>query len=199
MPWKKCSTCGKDHFARPLQLRVGQGKYCSWACRPATRTTHGMSNTRLHRIWHGIKRRCYDPSFKSYNNYGGRGIKVCRAWVDDFMSFYKWSINSGYEDQLEIDRKDNNKGYSPKNCRWTTRTNNNLNRRKSKGFSSKYIGVCWIVKNKKWKASITVAKKDYIIGYYSNEIEAAKARDSYCKEHFPNIATLNFPNDNHIL
>lgn len=81
---------------------------------------HGQYNTRLYNIWKHMKSRCNNPKDAKYANYGGRGIKVCEEWVY-FTGFYKWSMSNGYEDNLEIDRIDNDGDYEPGNCRWTTR------------------------------------------------------------------------------
>lgn len=91
--------------------------------------THKLSNTKLYRVYYGIKQRCYNPKVKNYYNYGGRGIVMCNEWENDFRSFYDWAIKSGYKDGLTIDRIDNNKGYSPDNCRWVTYKVNLRNKR----------------------------------------------------------------------
>ena len=94
---------------------------------------HGLSNTRLHRIWHSMYCRCYYKSTNQYKNYGGKGIKVCEEWkhIEGFVNFYNWAMANGYRDDLTLDRIDNEKNYSPQNCRWVTykqqcrnRTNN---------------------------------------------------------------------------
>ncbi len=64
--------------------------------------------------------RCYDKNSDKYHNYGGRGIFVCDEWRKDKSYFYEWSIKNGYKDHLTIDRINNDQGYNPNNCRWTS-------------------------------------------------------------------------------
>lgn len=92
--------------------------------------SHGQSNTRLYRIWAGIKTRCYNKNTASYKDYGGRGITVCDEWLN-FKSFYDWAIN-GYSKKLSLDRIDNNLGYFPENCRWSTNKEQCNNNRKTR-------------------------------------------------------------------
>lgn len=90
--------------------------------------THGLSNTRIYTIWVDMKRRCNDTRNKAFNRYGAKGIKVCKEWNENFMSFYLWSMENGYDDSLSIDRIDNDKGYEPGNCRWADRVTQSTNR-----------------------------------------------------------------------
>lgn len=93
--------------------------------------THGKSNTRLYRIWSGMKERCYREKHMWYENYGGRGIAICDEWLNDFQSFYDWAMNNGYQDHLTIDRIDSDRNYESSNCRWVTEKEQQNNLRKT--------------------------------------------------------------------
>lgn len=94
------------------------------------------SKLRIYRIFVGMHSRCEHISNTHYENYGGRGISVCKEWSgkDGFFYFYKWSMESGYSNELSIDRIDNEKGYCPENCRWVTMKEQIDNRRTSLKF-----------------------------------------------------------------
>ena len=87
-----------------------------------------MSKTRIHGIWMKMRGRCRHSYGKDIKVYQGRNITVCDEWNKDFMSFYNWSMENGYNDDLTIDRIDNEKGYSPENCRWITNAEQQLNK-----------------------------------------------------------------------
>lgn len=130
----KCN-CGKEKVVTQQSLTSG-AKSCGCSrIGNKNGVKHNLYNTRLSRIWHSMYCRCNYPSTNQYKNYGGKGIKVCEEWCgrEGFLNFYNWAINNGYQDTLTLDRIDNNKDYTPHNCRWLTqkeqanhRTNNKI-------------------------------------------------------------------------
>lgn len=124
--WECLCDCGNTTFVQTHNLKRGRTKSCG--CAKYVKK-HGLVKTRIYRIWGRMKARCYNPNEKSFKNYGGRGITICDEWLNDFSSFYNWSMQNGYSDSLEIDRINNDLGYSPSNCRWITHQEQQYNKR----------------------------------------------------------------------
>jgi hypothetical protein len=93
---------------------------------------HDGPYARLYTIWRGMRRRCHVKTCSMYPTYGARGIAVCDEWRGSYIRFKEWALGNGYESHLQIDRRDNERGYSPENCRWVTCKVNLDNRRNSK-------------------------------------------------------------------
>ena len=113
--------CGNETICRLPNLKSGTTKSCGCYRKFVSsnrRDCHHLQNTRIYRIWCGMKRRCYNKHNEHFDRYGGRGIIVCDEWKTDFMNFYDWAMSNGYDDKLSIDRINNEGNYEPSNCRW---------------------------------------------------------------------------------
>ena len=113
--------CGNEIICRLPNLKSGTTKSCGCYRKFVSsnrRDCHHLQNTRIYRIWCGMKRRCYNKHNEHFDRYGGRGIIVCDEWKTDFMNFYDWAMSNGYDDKLSIDRINNEGNYEPSNCRW---------------------------------------------------------------------------------
>lgn len=128
--WKCQCRCGNLTEVTAYRLTSGTTKSCGCLQKEklAKRNfKHGGTYTRLYQIWHDMKERTENSNNKRWERYGGRGIKICKAW-QDFKEFEKWALTNGYNDKLTIERIDNDKGYEPENCKWETVRKQNRNK-----------------------------------------------------------------------
>tara|TARA_R110000744_G_C19241741_1_gene549346 strand:+ start:161 stop:811 length:651 start_codon:yes stop_codon:yes gene_type:complete len=186
--WYCICNCG--NYCTRSQKYLKSGETTSCGCNIAVaNTTHGFSKTPIYKVWNSMLQRCGNTKNAGYANYGGRGITVCDSW-SKFENFYS-DMGSSYIKGLQLDRTDNDKGYSKDNCRWVTRSENALNCRKGVGASSKYRGVYWSKKASKWMSCLSYDKKQVYLGIFTDELQAARIYDNFVLENnYPHI--LNF-------
>lgn len=149
-----------------------------------------LSQKRLRHIYNKMRQRCLNVKNKDYHYYGGRGITISKKW-ETLEAFRKWAYENGYNDSSSLDRKNNEQGYTPENCRWTTKTVQCINRRKFKNSKSNHIGVS--KDGKIWVARLGYKGKRYYLGAYKNEEAAAFAYNVASK-----IYHKEFKNENKI-
>ena len=119
-----------------------------------------------------MKTRCYSKADYHYEWYGERGISICDEWLNDFMTFYVWAIESGWKKGLEIDRTDNDGNYNPSNCKFVTKTENLKNTREiTKANTSWYRNIGM------WRNKYRVIVKGKHIGMFKTIEDAIIARN----------------------
>ena len=176
----QCQYCDETFEAIFRSISSGNTKSCGCLCKG--QPTHGLTYNKFYKTWHNMIRRCNNPKNKSYKNYGGRGITVCEDWMD-VINFVTWcDLTYPNIEGYTLDRIDNNKGYSPDNCTWSSRTMQNINRRMQVTNTSGYNGISWNKKNSNWKAVIGIATKKVYIGTFPTVQEAVLARNNYIIE-----------------
>lgn len=125
-----CAFLGVPHACVSSAYKRGKEYFGFNIIKPITEQ-ETYRNKKLHRVWDGIKERCNNKNCSTYKYYGERGINICEEWME-YLNFAKWAFKNGYRDGLTIDRIDNDKGYSPDNCRWVTKKIQANNTRRNK-------------------------------------------------------------------
>lgn len=193
----KCS-CGKEFVCSKRHIDKNVTKSCGCYQKKRASETfkkHGASYSILYTAYRHMKERIFNPNNKRFSHYGGRGITICKEWLDDFLNFERWALDNGWKQGLSLDRIDVDGNYEPSNCRWTNTTVQNRNTQKlRKNNLSGYRGVSEVKRANgeyRYTSSITVNWKNISIGTFDTAIEAAKARDKYIIENELEH-TLNF-------
>jgi len=122
----ECVKCKKHIRTSFYSESIRKSDLCRSCLNIKNKTTHGQAKSPEWNTWMEIKRRCFNAKCKSYKYYGGKGIKVCDEWVNNYEQFFK-DMGKKPFNNYSIDRIDSDKNYSPDNCRWadiSTQSNN---------------------------------------------------------------------------
>lgn len=121
--------CGNVTEANIQNVKRGHTSSCGCYANELlkNRAKHRLLSHPLYKIWQGIKNRCYNPNNKDWKNYGERGVRMCAEWLNDFVAFYNWALNNGWQKGLYIDKDIKAKElgmealvYSPERCLFIT-------------------------------------------------------------------------------
>ena len=129
--WDCVCDCGKSVVVSGNNLKNGHTKSCGCFARERSKesaTKHNMCESRLCKEWYRMLNRGSNTKWPEAHRYALRGITVCEEWKNSFEAFKEWSLSNGYDDTLSLDRIDNDKGYSPENCRWADRKTQGRNK-----------------------------------------------------------------------
>ena len=177
----ECPYCRKEFECIVQSVKSGSTKSCG-CFTTKLNTTHGISQNKFYNTWKHMVDRCTNPKIKAYKDYGGRGISVCEEWLN-IRNFVDWcDLTHPNMEGYTLDRINNDKGYSPENCRWADRSTQGTNQRMKSNNTSGYIGVRYYIQTNSWVARITVNNILKHIGYYETIEEAVQARDNYIIE-----------------
>lgn len=127
----RCLICGKEKLIDKYKIETLKSCGCTRHIKhPGDKSvTHGDSKTNLYKRWLGIRKRCNDLS---YEDYGGRGIKICEEWDTNYLAFKEWSLANGFEKNLTIERIEVNGDYTPENCKWIPKAEQSKNTRRNR-------------------------------------------------------------------
>lgn len=169
-----CPECNSEFTVDNTQ-RNKQREMC-FSCLKESCVTNKY--TRLYNIWKGMRSRVNSTNPRKERSYKAKNITVCDEW-SIFETFKDWALANGYADELTIDRRDNDLGYNPGNCRWVGAAIQSANTRQLFAHNtSSYRGVSEYALGR-FHSYIGVDNNRITIGYYETAIEAAKARDTY--------------------
>ena len=174
----ECAYCGSEFETIAYKIKSGHTRSCGCLRGDA----HGLTSNIFYHTWSNMCRRCNNPTNGKFKHYGARGIKVCDEWLD-IKNFIAWAeLTHPNIRGVTLDRIDNDKGYSPENCRWADATTQMINQRMKKNNTSGYIGVSWRKDINKWTVRLRTEIRYECLGHFDDLMGAVIFRDNYIIE-----------------
>ena len=181
--WNCQCECGGSAITTSSNLRTGHAISCGCAVKELM-TTHGMYKSPEYKAYMGMKERCYLKGGQRYASYGGRGITICARWLESFENFYT-DMGERPTSDHSIDRINNDGNYELSNCKWSTRSEQGVNKCLAKANTSGATGVVWHKQNQNWIAVIGFNGKSIHLGSFPVKSDAIKARQEGKAMYYP--------------
>lgn len=198
--WDCECSCGNIKSVSQGHLRHGSIKSCGCLRKEKSKTRatkHGLRHSPEYNSYRAMLDRCTQTYYPGYENYGGRGIRVCERWADPDVGIFNFIEDMGPRPSPDhtLDRINNEGDYCLENCRWVERKVQLLNRRKVKNKTSQYKGVGLTQDGNLWRCRIYLEGKEKSLGVYEKEIDAAIAWDNEARKNGYEESWLNFPKE----
>lgn len=134
--------CGAEHKVSAGNLTSGRTKSCGCLKREnAHSRKHGGKGTLTYKRWRSMRARCLKKSAVNYPQYGGRGITICDRWLNSYSAFLE-DMGECPDESMTLDRINNDLGYTPENCRWSSKTAQNRNKKGVKLLTHGGLTMC---------------------------------------------------------
>ena len=137
-----------------------------------------MCDTPEYITWCKMKNRCYNKNDTNYKYYGGRGITVCKEWIDSFSSFYA-SLGERPNIKYTLDKINTDGDYEPSNCRWATKSEQSYNRGLNKNNKLGHKNIIFDKERNKYRVEVGYNHKKFSVGRFNTLGEALQARDNF--------------------
>ena len=168
------ANCKNRHLAKGYCRPHYNRQYFGKDIQKPLKEMHNLTDTPLYKVWQGMIQRCENKKHFSYKNYGGRGVKVCDRWRNSFVTFLE---DMGERPKgFSIDRINNNGNYEPNNCKWSSPTEQMLNKRLHANNKSGVAGVTWSKACNKWQVHF----RGKYYGVFNSLEEAIQYRKTLC-------------------
>jgi len=182
IPMVECRCdCGNDLVVRLNALVSKNTQSCGCLATERQKefaTKHNYCGHLLYDVWSNMKDRCYNKNNRRYKHYGGKGVKVCKEWINDPKTFIEWALENDWYQGSYFDRESNDGDYTPENCRFVGihKSNQNTSLLRSNNTSG-FRGVCFDKARGLWHSRVGINGKTIYLGRFVNVIDAAKACD----------------------
>lgn len=177
--WNCLCDCGKEVVCYGSNLKK-KGHTTSCGCYSSERTSEvrstkgGASKNPLWGVYKQMVERCHKIDSPSFYNYGARGLTVCDRWLESAFNFYE--DMGPCPEGMSLERVDNNKGYSPDNCTWASKSMQQFNQRMDPNNTSGRTGVYWRKDRETWSVQIDFQGKTIRLGCYKDFDKACEVR-----------------------